>query len=181
MTNDKCNVIYTHSRNFVSSVVRIDWVGWYEWNSQMQQCIKIWYMVFGGSDFDSLLHIILVVFMFGGSNQTFGKSQCYCVSTKHIFRFQPIWHYGVSVLPCYCVSFDYSVGLCQGVSLCYGVAHFQLLFWYFLVNGICAITLCKLLTLYCQPVLGGFGICQCYGVSPESMIIQFEIMLHIHM
>ena len=112
MTNDKCNVIYTHSRNFVSSVVMIDWVGWYEWNSQMQQCIKIWYMVFGGSDFDSLLHIILVVFMFGGSNQTFGKSQCYCVSTKHIFRFQPIWHYGVSVRPCYCVSFDYSVGLC---------------------------------------------------------------------
>ena len=119
MTNDKCNVIYTHSRNFVSSVVMIDSVGWYEWNNQMQQCIKIWYMVFGGSDFDSLLHIILVVFMFGGSNQTFGKSQCYCVSTKHIFRFQPIWHYGVSVRPCYCVSFDYSVGLCQGVSLCY--------------------------------------------------------------
>ena len=112
MTNDQCNVIYTHSRNFVSSVVMIDWVGWYEWNSQMQQCIKIWYMVFGGSDFDSLLHIILVIFMFGGSNQTFGKSQCYCVSTKHIFRFQPIWHYGVSVRPCYCVSFDYSVGLC---------------------------------------------------------------------
>ena len=32
-------------------------------------------MVFGGIDFDTLLHIILVVFMFGGSNQTFGKSQ----------------------------------------------------------------------------------------------------------
>ena len=135
MTNDKCNVIYTHSRNFVSSVVMIDWVGWYEWNSQMQQCIKIWYMVFGGSDFDSLLHMILVVFMFGGSNQTFGKSQCYCVSTKHIFRFQPIWHYGVSVRPCYCVSFDYSVGLCQGVSLCYGVAHFQLLFFVLVFFG----------------------------------------------
>ena len=76
-------------------------------------------MVFGGIDFYTLLHIILVVFMFGGSNQTFGKSQCYCVSTKHIFRFQPIWHYGVSVRPCYCVSFDQCVGLCQGVSLCY--------------------------------------------------------------
>ena len=32
-------------------------------------------MVFGGSDFDSLLHIILVVFIFGGSNQTFVLAQ----------------------------------------------------------------------------------------------------------
>ena len=32
-------------------------------------------MVFGGSDFDSLLHIILVVFLFGGSNQTFVLAQ----------------------------------------------------------------------------------------------------------
>ena len=52
-------------------------------------------MVFGGIDFYTLLHIILVVFMFGGSNQTFGKSQCYCVSTKHISGFSP---YGIMVL-----------------------------------------------------------------------------------
>ena len=32
-------------------------------------------MVFGGSDFDSLLHIILVVFIFGGSNQMFVLAQ----------------------------------------------------------------------------------------------------------
>ena len=53
-------------------------------------------MVFGGSDFDSLLHIILVVFMFGGSNQTFGKSQCYCVLAQSTFSgFSP---YGIMVL-----------------------------------------------------------------------------------
>ena len=52
-------------------------------------------MVFGGSDFDSLQHIILVVFMFGGSNQTFGRANAIVLAQSTFSGFSP---YGIMVL-----------------------------------------------------------------------------------